>query len=140
MIAREHIRDLVATYAVCADGGHVDELADLFAPEGVLETPDGSVHHGRAAIRSWLGRTRDALAPGAAIRALRHHVSSLQIAVADTHAASGSAYFLVVTAAGPDHWGRYRDRYACRNGIWQFSHRRVRLDGRRPHADPVLPG
>jgi uncharacterized protein (TIGR02246 family) len=128
LIARERIRDLVAAYAHCADGGRFDELVALFSPDGVLETPDGRRHAGRDAIRAFLDATRTQLVAAAAPR-IRHHVSTLQIAIEGPTAARGAAYFLVVGAAGLDHWGRYRDRYVAHRGVWQYAHRRVRLDG-----------
>jgi hypothetical protein len=36
----------------------------------------------------------------------------------------------VVTERGPDHWGRYRDRFERLGGRWLFRHRRVTIDGR----------
>mgnify|MGYP000721056195 CR=1 FL=1 len=29
---------------------------------------------------------------------------------------------IVVTERGPDHWGRYRDRYVCLDGRWLFAY------------------
>jgi len=134
LIAREQIRDLVAAYAHCADSGRFDELTALFAADGVLETPDGQQHRGAGAIRTFLGGTKAQLAAATATPFIRHHVSTLRIAVADQNEATGAAYFFVVTERGPDHWGRYRDHYVCRDGQWRFAHRRVRLDGWSPNS------
>ena len=134
LIAREQIRDLVAAYAHCADGGRFDELVALFATDGVLETPDGQMHRGRAAIRAFLGGTKTDLAAATTAGWIRHHVSSVRLAVASASEASGSAYFFVITERGPDHWGRYRDRYVAADGGWRFAHRRVRLDGAAPES------
>lgn len=134
LIAREQIRHLVAAYAHDADSGRFDELVGLFAEDGVLEPPDGEMHRGRDAIRAFLGGTKTHLAATTATALIRHHVSSLRIAVASPTEASGAAYFFVVTEHGPDHWGRYRDRYVCRDGQWHFAHRRVRLDGWAPNS------
>lgn len=136
LIAREQIRDLVAAYAHCADSGRFDEMAALFASDGVLETPDGREHRGRDPIRAFLTATKVQLAATAAgTPFIRHHVSNLRILVSGPEAATGAAYFFVITERGPDHWGRYRDRYRCVDGQWYFAHRRVRLDGRRPRAE-----
>jgi len=133
LIARERIRELVAGYAHCADRGRFDELVELFATDGVLQTPDGAEHGGREAIRAFLGGTKESLAGATRGALIRHHVSNLRIEVGGPSAATGAAYFLVVTERGPDHWGRYRDRYAAdAEGIWRFAHRRVRLDGWAP--------
>jgi hypothetical protein len=60
---------------------------------------------------------------------LRHHVSSIRISV-DGDTARGASYFLAVTDRGPDHWGRYADRYTRRGDGWCFAHRRVFHEGR----------
>ena len=86
LIAREQIRDLVAAYAHCADGGRFDELVALFATDGVLETPDGQMHRGRAAIRAFLGGTKTDLASATTAGWIRHHVSSVRLAVASASA------------------------------------------------------
>lgn len=124
------IRDLVAAYAHGADRGRFDEVASLFADDGVLELPDGRRFVGPSAIRDFLANAGRSLASVAAPGSLRHHVSSHRIVVESPDAAVGYAYFLVVGAAGPDHWGRYADRYVRDGDRWLFAARRVRVDGR----------
>jgi ketosteroid isomerase-like protein len=132
LAAREALRELVAGYAHAADSGRFDEVVAAFTPDGVLETPDHVEHRGREAIAAFLRGTGTALASATAVPLIRHHVSNLRLAVAGPDDATGAAYFLVVTERGPDHWGRYRDRYARLEGRWLFAHRRVRLDGYAP--------
>jgi ketosteroid isomerase-like protein len=132
LAAREAIRELVAAYADAADGGRFDELAGLFTADGVLETPDRVEHRGRAAIRAFFGGTGAALVGATTAPRIRHHVSNLRIAVTGADDATGAAYFFVVTERGPDHWGRYRDRYQRTADGWRVAHRRVRLDGYAP--------
>jgi hypothetical protein len=130
--AREALRDLVAAYAHAADRGRFDDLCALFAPDGVLELDDGRTLRGRDAVHDFLDRTRAALHADTVQPLVRHHVSSLQLTVEGPESARGAAYFLVVTERGPDHWGQYRDRFACVSGHWRFAHRRVRVDGVAP--------
>ena len=128
---RDAIRDLVAAYAHAADRGRFDDLVALFAPQGVLELEDGRRLVGHAGIRDFLHETREGLhASPTPPQVLRHHVSSHRIIVEGPHAASGWAYFLVVTERGPDHWGRYRDAYVYTDHAWRFASRHVRVDGR----------
>jgi len=134
LATREALRELVARYAHAADSGRFEEVAAAFAPNGVLETPDRVEHRGREAIRSFLGGTKRDLAAATEIPVIRHHVSNLQLDIVDAASAAGAAYFFVVTQRGPDHWGRYRDRYVCLDGAWLFAHRRVRLDGYAPQS------
>jgi ketosteroid isomerase-like protein len=51
--AREAIRELAARYAHCADGGRFDELAALFADDGVLAVAGREPLPGRDAIRAF---------------------------------------------------------------------------------------
>src|SRR5262249_28471296 len=67
-------------------------------------------------------------------RSMRHHVTSLRIEVSAPGEATSASYFLVVGDHGPDHWGRYRDRYTHRDGRWLFARRQVRVDGRAPSS------
>ena len=129
LVAREEIRDLVARYAHHADAGRLDELVALFAEDGLLQIDDREPLRGRDAILALLASTRSGARESPAARSIRHHVSSLRIDVSARDAATGSSYFLVVTQRGPDHWGRYRDRYAVREGRWVFAARQVRVEG-----------
>ena len=133
LAAREQIRETVAAYAYCADTGRFDELVGLFVDDGVLET-EGQQSRGHAAIRSFLAATGTALAQATTRPLIRHHVSNLRITVASPDAATGSAYFFVVTERGPDHWGRYRDVYARAGDRWLLRNRCVRLDGYAPNS------
>ncbi len=130
LAAHEAIRQLVARYAHAADRGRFDDVVALFAPDGVLELPDGRTFRGAAAIRAFLAGTATSLRGEKPAAPLRHHVSSHAIELESETTASGWAYFLVVTPDGPDHWGRYADRYTKAEGPWRFAHRRVRVDGR----------
>ena len=134
LTARECIRDLVSGYAHAADRGRFDEVAALFAPDGVLVLPDGDTMTGRDAVRDFLAGTGAGMRTGTAPTLIRHHVSSHHIIVDGLDAARGWAYFFVITDRGPDHWGRYVDRYARHDGVWRFASRRVRLDGWGPNS------
>ena len=130
--ARDAIRELVAVYTHCGDGGQFDAFGTLFAPDGVLELDGGRVFAGRDAIRAFVSGTGESVRGSGERAFIRHHVSSVQITLDDPDHAHGASYFFVVTQRGPDHWGRYRDRYVRDGERWLFAHRRVRLDGVAP--------
>jgi uncharacterized protein (TIGR02246 family) len=131
--ARDAIRELVAAYAHAGDGGRFDALCALFAADGVLELDGGRVCAGRDAIRAFLAATvASRRADATAHPFVRHHVSSVSVTLDDATHAHGASYFFVVTERGPDHWGRYRDRYVRDADGWHFAHRRVRVDGMAP--------
>ena len=129
--AREAIRDTIARYAHAADTGRFDDLAACFAIDGVLEIAGegGARLEGRGAIVDYLGGVGSDLAAATAVTYVRHHVSSTLIEVRGHDEATARSYFLVVTEQGPDHWGRYRDTLAERDGRWLFTHRLARTDG-----------
>lgn len=128
-IAREEIRDVIARYNHAGDRGRLEELAECFAREGVMELPGEEPLRGRAAIVSHLSGVVDELA-GHTVRAtLRHHVASVLIELEGQDAARARAYFSVYTEIGLDHWGVYRDRLRREDGAWLLAHRRVQVDG-----------
>jgi ketosteroid isomerase-like protein len=137
LLDRAAIEALVGDYAEAADRGRSADLAALFAPDGVLEiigeSFDAGLYRGREAILDRLERTRIELPPGAAPPLLRHHIATVRVRRTGPGTARADAYFLAVTAGGPDHWGRYSDRLVetAEEG-WRFAHRKVVHEGRAP--------
>lgn len=131
LVAAEAIRNLAARYAHAADRGRFDDVTALFTDEATLELPDGRRFVGRQAIRDFFGETGRTMRVAETNAFIRHHVTSHQIDV-DGEGATGYAYFFVVTDRGPDHWGRYADRYVRVGDEWRFGQRRVHVDGRAP--------
>jgi uncharacterized protein (TIGR02246 family) len=142
LAAREAVRDLVARYTWAGDRGRSEELAELFALDGVLDVGD---HGGRWEGRDEIARQLDAVAArvasaGTVAGPVRHHVSSVLVDVTSPGEATSSSYFLVLTPIGVDHWGRYRDRVAVgADGAWRFAERTVRVDGHAP-GSLMVPG
>lgn len=135
LLAREAIRDLVTRYNSYGDSGLFDLMIGLFAHEATLEVGEQS-YHGVEAIRDFLsgvpGRVATGHQPTPAY--LRHCTATHQIDLVDGAHASGRCYFLVLTAVGLDHWGRYLDDYEVVGGTWRFARRRVLTDGRSPQS------
>lgn len=127
--------DLIARYTHAGDRGRSGELAALFTVDGVL---DVGVHGGRWDGRAEIVRQLDAVADrvaqaGTSPGPVRHHVSSLLVETDGPTTATATAYFMVMTAIGVDHWGRYQDRVTVdTDGQWRFTHRKVRVDGSVP--------
>jgi uncharacterized protein (TIGR02246 family) len=131
------IRALVNDYAEAADRGRSAELASLFAPDGVLEIRgesfDAGVYRGREEIVARLERSREGLLETADRPLLRHHLATVRVRPQGPGTARVEAYFLALTEAGPDHWGRYSDRVvAVAEEGWRFAHRRVLHEGHAP--------
>ena len=134
LAAREAIRHTIASYTFHADHGRFDDVAGLFAVDGVLEVRGigGALAEGHAAIRGFFGGVGSDVVTTAPPGRMQHHVTSVRIDIESPRAASGFSYFTVMTGAGVDHWGRYRDRFVPVGDRWLFAHRRVDTDGLTP--------
>jgi hypothetical protein len=126
LAAREQVRDLAVRYHAAGDRGRVDEVVALFSPDGALVV-DGVEHTGHDEIRALLST-----AAGPVPERVAHFIGTVQLDVHDADHAGGECYFQVLTPAGLDHWGRYRDRYLRIDGAWRFARRSVRVDGAVP--------
>jgi uncharacterized protein (TIGR02246 family) len=141
LLSREAIRDLLGRYTWAGDQGRAAELAALFTTDGVLDVGDhGGRWEGRERIERELTAVTERVAASSSTPGpVRHHVSSVLIDL-DTHAqATVRSYSLVLTDAGVDHWGRYRDQVVetAPGGSWQFQERVVRVDGHAPGSRMV---
>lgn len=130
--ARLGIEDTIARYVRFADSGRSTELAGLFTVDGVLVVGNDE-RRGRDAIAQYLDGNKESLAGSAAgAGRIRHHVSSLRIDLVSPDDARATSYFLAITAAGPDHWGMYRDELHQVDGRWLFARREAIPEGAAP--------
>jgi hypothetical protein len=133
LAVREQVRDTLARYNHAGDRGQLEELSRCFMPDGVLEIKllDGRREaRGRAGIVTVLSGRADAGPPPH--RFVRHHVTSIRLQNLTRERAEAAAYFVVYTAFGADHWGRYRDVLTPLDGEWLLAHRRVTVDAAAP--------
>lgn len=132
LVAREEIRALLIRYVQCADGGRTERMLALFAPDAVMEPTGDPACHGREEIRGYFERAGRSIREHMTSPSLRHHLSSIDIEFTTEDEARTTAYFLAITDAGPDHWGRYRDTLRRGADGWQITHRLLQLEGRTP--------
>jgi len=133
LAAREAVRHTIASYTYAADNGRFEDVARLFADNGVLEVQGigGALAEGRGAILQFFRGVGGDVTVTAPPGRMQHHVSSIRVEVVSPSEATASSYFTVMTGAGVDHWGRYKDAFApAPDGRWLFVHRLVRTDGR----------
>jgi hypothetical protein len=126
--ARLSIEDTLARYSRFADGGRPHDLAALFTDDGVLAVGTRELT-GRDEIAAFLGSMKESLASSAGGGRIRHHTSSLRIDFDGVDDARATSYFLAITAAGPDHWGVYRDHLRRVNERWLLSRREAITEG-----------
>lgn len=136
--AREQVRDTLARYNHAGDRSLLEELAGCFLPDGVLEVKDMGMARGRTEIIGFLSAGRGAGRPAGAL--VRHHLSSVRIESVTPDRAQAASYFVVMTAHGPDHWGRYRDVLRPQEGRWLIEHRRVTVDAAAPGSYLAISG
>ena len=118
--------------------GDLGTVGSHFAEDAEWETSDslplGGLVRGRDAILGFFRGVGGDVVTTAPPGRMQHHVSSVRVAVESSTAATATCYFTVMTGAGVDHWGRYKDRLvpAPDGDRWVFAHRLVRTDGRTP--------
>jgi hypothetical protein len=128
LIAKDEIRDLVAAYCRAIDRKDFDMLETLYHPSAGDEhgcNPTGTAEEFFTVLRA---------ISGPAIT-LHHNITNHHIKV-DGDRAEGEAYLLGYHVIEGDDGaryafllgGRYLDRYARRDGVWKFTHRRVAAD------------
>ena len=131
---REQLRDLVVSYAACADRGLLTEVVDLFTDDGLLVVLErGRAEHryaGRAEIMGLLNGATDGWSSTERPVAVRHHLTNIRVELESPERATGHTYFLATVGDRLDHWGRYRDEYRLTPAGWRFAARTVRTDGR----------
>jgi hypothetical protein len=132
MIAREEIRSLLIEYVQCADGGRTERMLELFAPDAVMEATGDPLCAGRDEISAYFDRAGRSIRQHMTSTTLRHHLSSVNIELLAPDEARTTSYFLAITDAGPDHWGRYRDLLRHDGTSWHIQHRLLQLEGRTP--------
>ena len=135
LIARERIRDTLARYNWSGDAGRLNDLAETFCADGVLEIRGSEPLRGRPEIAAFLGGVTGQIAVEADVRPIvRHNVSNVLFTeVVPGHAAVDS-YFTVVTHIGLDHYGRYRDILVPEGDTWLIKHRKVSTDWAAPDS------
>jgi hypothetical protein len=135
LVARECVRDTVATYAHAGDRFRLEELASCFTETGILEIKGHDSATGRTAIVEMLSRRPRSGAPSPQASEsffVRHFVTNLRFDEVSPERIHSSAYFLVVTGDGPDHWGRYRDVLVPVGDRWLFESRLAAVDSATP--------
>ena len=132
---RAAITGLIARYAELVDDGDFAGLGRLLA-DAVFAGSGGAISGG-AAIERMLRNTIIVYPDGTP---RTHHVVSNLVIEVDEATASARSYVTVFQAVPglelqPIAAGRYRDRFACREGRWRFTERRgdLRLVGDTSH-------
>jgi hypothetical protein len=129
LLIREQIRDTIARYNWAGDSGRLDDLADTFCADGVLEIRGLEPLRGRPEIVAFLGGVTGKVAASAGVkRIVRHNVANLLFDAVTRDQAQVSCYFTVVTHIGLDHVGRYRDTLVPDGDLWRIKHRKVSTD------------
>jgi hypothetical protein len=135
LVVRERIRDTLARYNWSGDAGRLDDLADTFCADGVLEIRGFEPLRGRSEIVAFLGGVTGNVAVSAGVKPIvRHNVANVFFDEVTRDHAQVSCYFTVVTHIGLDHFGRYRDILVPDGDTWRIKHRKVSTDWAAPDS------
>ena len=125
-VARDQIRNLVATYNNCADRGRMDEFVTVFTADGVLEFTNRRLE-GREAIGAEISSIACGTRPDVDLSGSRHQLTTSRIEVLDDAHAQGWIYFFVSRRGTIIEEGTYIDRYIKTAEGWRIAHRRVKM-------------
>lgn len=125
-IARDQIRNLVATYNNCGDRGRIDEFVEVFASDGVLEISQKKLD-GRAAIHREISSIASGTRSDVDLSGSRHQLTTTRIELIDGTNAQGWIYFFVSRRGTIIEEGTYIDRYVKTTEGWRIAHRRVKM-------------
>jgi hypothetical protein len=135
LVAREHIRDTLARYNWAGDAGRLEDLAQTFCANGVLEIRGLRPLRGRSEIVAFLGGVTGNITASADVKPMvRHNVANVLFNEVTRDHADVSCYFTVVTHIGLDHVGRYRDTFVPDGNGWLIKHRKVSTDWAAPNS------
>lgn len=138
LVAREQIRDTLARYNWAGDAGRIDELAETFCADGVLEIAGSEPLRGRSAIVAFLGGVTGNIRAHADVKPIvRHNVANVLFTDVAAEQARVRCYFTVFTHIGLDHFGRYRDIFVPDGDGWRIKHRKVSTDWAAPDSAMV---
>ena len=133
---RAGVTALLNTYQYLADTGKVDRLAQLFAPDGVLQI-GAETFTGPSDVLGLFTRTSGQFVDADFLPA-RHHLSSIHVEPHPDGSAKSYACFQFIGTRGLDHWGTYRDVVVPSSDGntdgdgWRFARRRVITEGFAP--------
>ena len=136
MLAREAIRDTMAKYNTAGDRLKVDDYANCFTEDGIIESEEAPGkyifrYEGREAIREWQNRWRNREVGQDTVHGatfVRHHLSTCKIDLTGPDSATTRTYWVAWTDIGPDHAGYYLDDFRKVGDDWLIARRRVRRD------------
>ena len=129
LAAREHIRDTLARYNWSGDAGRLDDLAETFCADGVLEIRGQQSLRGRSEIAGFLRGISGNISTSTDVKpVVRHNVANVLFTDLTPERAHVSSYFTVLTHIGLDHFGRYRDVLVPEGDTWLIQHRKVSTD------------
>lgn len=143
--AYREIENLIASYAECVDSGDFAAVGALLAG-AAFTSGTGATVRGREAVEGMFSDTVITYDDGTP--KTRHVTTNVTIDLEpDAGTAAARSYFTVLQATAhlslrPVAAGRYHDRFARRDGRWEFTERRVHLDlagDLTRHLRPRLP-
>ena len=124
--ARVAILDLTSRFAEAADNKDAEAYASLFAPDARFEPGPIGTMDGRDAVREFIR----GLPPD--VPRTWHQMTSFRVDYLGDGRAVGCVYYMALSEAGIDHWGRYEDEYREIDGRWLFQVRLCRIESFAP--------
>ena len=114
--------------ASATDRLDVDELRAIYYADAHLFTPAWNASGVDEIIARMTGDPESDLG----VRAIRHHLTTMNVSLMGSDIADVRTYFIVFTEHGLDHTGHYDDRLRKdRTDCWRVAERRCKIDYRQ---------
>jgi hypothetical protein len=111
--------------AAATDRLDVDELRAIYYADAHLFTPAWNASGVDEIIARMTGDPESDLG----VRAIRHHLTTINVSLMGSDIADVRTYFIVFTEHGLDHTGHYDDRLRKdRTDCWRVAERRCKID------------
>lgn len=127
--ARAGIQKTLADYIRFVDTGRVSDLASLFTEQTRYQLAHEIIALERSEIVSRVQDLKALFATAPDYGRIRHHNSPAAVGLIAPDRARAFSYFTAYAAAGPDHWGTYRDELVQQDGRWLFAARVATVEG-----------
>src|SRR5579859_4414336 len=132
VVAREAIRDTLAGYTAASDNADYEALSLSFTEEGILSLQGRADLVGRSAIAEALSALAQNRGHGKGTTSFQRHFLGSSLIEFEGGEARVLTYFQALTEIGPDHAGRYSDRFRKIGDQWLIARREISIDWLNP--------
>jgi len=130
LLDREAIRDALADYSMSREIGQDPDIeVSIFREDSIEEMSDGSLYHGREAIKTLFEEIfQERTAAGGPSGFSRHWIYPFRFDFASSTEATTVSYMLAFSERGFEQVVTYYDEWRKEGGAWYVKYRRIGME------------